>query len=89
VFARSSDPPSELASCYTSSLRVADELGATSVAFPAISTGIYGYPMPEAALVAITAVRTARTRIARVRFVLFGDDALRVFVEAYERSSKG
>ena len=71
-----------LASCHTESLRIADELGARSVAFPAISTGVYGYPLGDAAPVAIEAVRSARTRVELVRFVLFGDDAFEAFRRA-------
>ena len=63
-----------LASCHTESLRVADSLGARTVAFPAISCGIYGYPVAEAAPVAVAAVRSAATDVEEVRFVLFGDD---------------
>src|SRR5680860_1011132 len=59
VHAKSQDRSHQLASCHTESLRIADELGAQSVAFPAISTGIYGYPLKEAAPVALRAVRTA------------------------------
>ena len=66
-----------LASCHTESLRVADELGATTIAFPAISTGIYGYPIDEAARVAIDAVASASTEVDEVRFVLFDDRSLR------------
>jgi O-acetyl-ADP-ribose deacetylase len=82
VYARSDDPPGELASCHVESLRVADELGATVVAFPAISTGAYGYPLEEAASVAMQAVRGARTDVEEVRFVLFGRDALGAFERA-------
>jgi O-acetyl-ADP-ribose deacetylase (regulator of RNase III) len=64
-----------LASCHTESLRVADELGARTVAFPAISCGIYGYPLAEAAAVAIGAASAARTDVEEIRFVLFGADA--------------
>ena len=71
-----------LAMCHTESLRVADELGARSVAFPAISTGVYGYPIDEAAPVAVAAVRAAATRVELVRFVLFDDAALGVFARA-------
>ena len=74
VYAREDDPARLLASCHVESLRVADELGATTVAFPAISCGIYGYPVEEAAPVAVTAVRNAPTAVEEVRFVLF--DAL-------------
>lgn len=82
VYARSADPPGELASCHLESLRVADELGVTTLAFPAISTGVYGYPLEEAASVAVAAVRGAETRVAEVRFVLFGRPAFDVFARA-------
>jgi O-acetyl-ADP-ribose deacetylase (regulator of RNase III) len=73
-----------LASCHTASLRVADELGARAIAFPAISTGVYGYPLEEAAPVAIRAVREADTRVERVRFVLFARDAFDAFERALQ-----
>lgn len=82
VYLRSDDPSRELESCHIESLRVADELGATAVAFPAISTGAYGYPLEEAASVALQAVRGAQTDVQEVRFVLFGQDALRAFERA-------
>jgi len=70
-----------LASCYTRSLAVADELGARSVAFPAISTGIYGYPLEEATDIAVATVAGATTDVEIVRFVCFDERTLR----AYER----
>jgi O-acetyl-ADP-ribose deacetylase (regulator of RNase III) len=82
VFAKSEDRSALLASCHIESLRVADGLGAKTVAFPAISTGIYGYPLEEAAPVAIGAVRDADTAVEEVRFVLFGREAY----EAFERA---
>ena len=82
VFARSEDRSHLLASCHTESLRVADELGAKSVAFPAISTGVYGYPLELAAPIAIAAVRKSDTRIEEARFVLFDADAYRAFEQA-------
>jgi O-acetyl-ADP-ribose deacetylase len=82
VYAAVESPAELLASCHTEALRVADELGARSVAFPAISTGVYGYPVEEAAGVAVAAVRGADTNVELVRFVLFGDDAYRAFASA-------
>ncbi|MFB3739385.1 MAG: O-acetyl-ADP-ribose deacetylase [Candidatus Velamenicoccus archaeovorus] len=82
VFSKGEDRSGLLASCHTESLRVADELGARTVAFPAISTGVYGYPLELAAPIALRAVREADTRVEEVRFVLFGRDAF----EAFERA---
>jgi O-acetyl-ADP-ribose deacetylase len=62
-----------LASCYRRSLEVADELGAHSVAFPAISTGIYGYPHKEAATIAVDTIRNTSTRVELVRLIAFDD----------------
>ena len=73
-----------LASCYTESLRVADELGAETVAFPAISTGVYRWPLDHAAEIATRAVMGAPSRVAEARFVLFGDEALAAFRTALE-----
>ena len=58
-----------LTSCYRRCLEVADEIGAASVAFPAISTGAYGYPVREATHVAVNAVRSTITSVEHVRFV--------------------
>ena len=88
VYAKSQDRSHLLASCHTESLRIADELGARSVAFPAISTGIYGYPLKEAAPVALRAVRAAPTEVERVVFVMFDEAALRAF-EAAAASPSG
>lgn len=82
VYAKSEDRSGLLASCHVESLRVADELGARTVAFPAISTGVYGYPVEEAAAVAVTAVRTADTDVDEVRFVLFDREAYQAFDRA-------
>jgi O-acetyl-ADP-ribose deacetylase (regulator of RNase III) len=84
VYRRERDPASLLARCHLACLRVADELGAATVTFPAISTGAYGYPVREAAAVAIDAVRDADTKVDEVRFVLLGRDAYRAFDEALE-----
>lgn len=62
-----------LASCYRRSLEVAEELGARSVAFPAISTGIYGYPQEEAAGIAVRTLRESATAVELARLVAFDD----------------
>jgi O-acetyl-ADP-ribose deacetylase (regulator of RNase III) len=63
-----------LASCYRRCLEVADELGAGSIAFPAIATGVYGFPADRAARIAVATVRTARTEVERIRFVAFDQE---------------
>ena len=70
-----------LASAYRRSLEVADDLGARSVAFPAISTGVYGYPREAAAEVAVAAIREAQTEVELVRLVAFDGDTLRLYRE--------
>jgi O-acetyl-ADP-ribose deacetylase (regulator of RNase III) len=87
VYARAEDRSGLLASCHVASLRVADELGAGTVAFPAISTGAYGYPLEEAASVAVEAVRDADTGVREVRFVLFDEAAYRAFEGAVREPS--
>lgn len=79
VYGSSGSDPSLLASCYRESLRVADELGAKTVAFPAISAGTYGWPLDDAARIAVETVRAARTAVEEVRFVLFDDRAYEAF----------
>ncbi|GGT52146.1 O-acetyl-ADP-ribose deacetylase [Streptomyces purpureus] len=72
-----------LASCYRESLRVAGELGATSIAFPAVSTGIYGWPIDDGARIAVRTVREAApASVTDVRFVLFDTHAYREFEKA-------
>ncbi|WP_432141190.1 O-acetyl-ADP-ribose deacetylase [Streptomyces sp. bgisy084] len=79
VWAKSEDRSELLASCYRESLRVADDLGARTVAFPAISTGVYRWPMEEAARIAVETVRATETAVEEVRFVLFDEQAYTVF----------
>ena len=76
--------PELLASCYRRALEVADELGAGSVAFPAISTGIYGYPADEAARIAVDTVRSTPTKVELVRLVAFDDHTFRRYRELLE-----
>ena len=68
-----------LASCYSRSLAIAAELGARSIAFPAISTGIYGYPKEAAAQIALTEVRNHRGSIERVLFVCFDAETAEIY----------
>ncbi|WP_316755682.1 O-acetyl-ADP-ribose deacetylase [Streptomyces herbicida] len=79
VWSSSEDRSELLASCYRESLKVADELGARTVAFPAISTGIYGWPMDDGARIAVETVRATSTAVEEVRFVLFDDRAYEAF----------
>ena len=71
--------PELLASCYRRSLEVADELGARSVAFPAISTGIYGYPGADAARIAVATLRSTPTNVELARLVAFDDATLNLY----------
>lgn len=71
--------PDLLASCYREALRVADELGAVTMAFPAVSAGIFGWPMDDAARIAVHTVRSTPTRVALARFVLFSAGAYQAF----------
>ncbi len=74
--------PELLATAYRNSLRLASEKGIKSVAFPSISTGAYGYPMADAARVALRTINEflkAHPEISLVRFVLFGHAALRTY----------
>jgi O-acetyl-ADP-ribose deacetylase (regulator of RNase III) len=70
-----------LASCYRRALEVADELGARSVAFPAISTGIYGYPSRQAAEIAVRTLRATPTSVELARLVAFDGVTERLYLE--------
>jgi O-acetyl-ADP-ribose deacetylase (regulator of RNase III) len=77
--------PELLASCYRESLKLASAHGIKSLAFPSISTGVYGYPMEDAAQVALKTVSdylACHPEIQRVRFVLFGKAAYEVYAKA-------
>jgi O-acetyl-ADP-ribose deacetylase len=80
-----------LASCYRESVQLADDHGIRSLAFPAISTGAYGYPVYEAAEVAVRTIVEALTSCAqleRVRFVLFDVSTCQAYVRAAEKFSQ-
>jgi len=77
-----SGEPDLLASCHRRSLEVARRLGVRSVAFPAISCGVYGYPIAEAAAIATRAVAENAGDLDLVRFVLFNDETYDAFESA-------
>ena len=79
--------PELLASAYRESLKAASAKGIKSLAFPSLSTGVYGYPIPDAARVALTTVKdylTEHPEIELVRFVLFGHPTFTAFAEALQ-----
>ena len=73
--------PQLLTSCYRRSIEVAENLGARTVAFPAISTGIYGFPRDLAAEIAVSTLQSLETSVEQAILVAFDDDTMR----AYER----
>ncbi|WP_328583983.1 O-acetyl-ADP-ribose deacetylase [Streptomyces sp. NBC_00370] len=80
VWSATEDRSALLASCYRESLRIAAEKGARTVAFPAVSTGVYGWPMEDGARIAVHTVREAATLpVEEVRFVLFDERAYEAF----------
>src|SRR5579864_8787475 len=84
VYSAREDRSALLASCYTESLRVAAELGARTIAFPAVSAGIYGWPPDDAARIAVTTVHAATEHpaLTEARFVLFTPDMYQEFQDA-------
>ncbi len=83
--------PATLASCYRESIRLADDHGIQSLAFPSISTGAYGYPVQDAAVIAIRAVikaLPATTHVKHVRFILFGTSDCTTYIRAAEQVSR-
>jgi O-acetyl-ADP-ribose deacetylase (regulator of RNase III) len=79
--------PELLASCYRRSLEVADELGIRSIAFPAISTGAYGFPGQLAAEIAVNTVRSANTEVELVRLVAFDAETFVLYRKALDNRS--
>jgi O-acetyl-ADP-ribose deacetylase (regulator of RNase III) len=88
TYAESKDKSQLLADCFRNSLQLADELGAATVAFPAISTGVYRWPLDDAARIALETVRASDTRVDEVRFVLFDQRAYDAF-SALARPTEG
>ena len=91
VYADDDDPKGHLASCFRRALELADAQGLASVCFPAISTGVFGYPLDQAADVAVAAVAESApslSAVRRVRFALFGDAALSAFARALGRVAR-
>jgi len=86
VYKKSEDRTHLLESCYRQALFVADHLGARSVAFPAVSAGIYGWPLADAADVAVRTVLASSTNVGEARFVLFSDEALAQFQRAFDEN---
>jgi O-acetyl-ADP-ribose deacetylase (regulator of RNase III) len=76
TYAKSKDKSALLRSCYVTSLAVADELGATTVAFPLVSSGVYGWPKDDAIRQALRALRSADTSVRMATLVLFDDATL-------------
>jgi len=79
VYSAREDRSAVLTSCYAASLRVAGELGARTVALPAVSAGIYGWPAESAARIALTTVSGMPSQLEEARFVLFTEDMLATF----------
>jgi O-acetyl-ADP-ribose deacetylase (regulator of RNase III) len=82
VYAAHEDRSAVLASAYRESLRVADELGARTVAFPAVSAGVYGWPLHDAARIAVSTVQRTPGALEEARFVLFNAAAYDAFAAA-------
>ena len=78
-----------LTSCYRRSLEVADELGAKSVAFPAISTGVFGYPREDAARIAVRTLLATPTQVEVVRLVAFDDETLALYEKELAAAGAG
>lgn len=78
--------PELLASCYRQSLACADVSGATSVSFPAISTGVYGYPAADAARIAVETIRSTITAVQLINFVCFDRGTLELYEELLQVS---
>jgi O-acetyl-ADP-ribose deacetylase (regulator of RNase III) len=82
IYASHPDPAGALAAAHRSSLALAEDSGVRTIAFPAISCGVYGYPLDEAAQIAVGVAREREWGLDEIRFVLFGDDTDRAYKRA-------
>jgi O-acetyl-ADP-ribose deacetylase len=82
VFHPDEDRAHLLASCYREALHVADELGVSTIAMPAVSAGAYGWPIASAADIAVSTVSATATNVDEVRFVMVNDEAYSEFTRA-------
>ena len=89
VYSAHDDRSEQLASAYRESLRVADELGALVVAFPANSAGIHGWPLDDAARIAVTTVLATESGLTEARFVLFSQPVYDAFEAALRDATMG
>lgn len=80
------DESSLLTSCYVTTLSVADEIGARSIAFPAISTGVYGYPRQPAARIAVATITSTPSDVDVVRFVCFDQPTFDIYTRLLDSS---
>jgi O-acetyl-ADP-ribose deacetylase len=87
IYSKLVDRSEQLIAAYRNALRVADQLGARTLAVPAISTGAYAYPAEEAARLAVEAVRFARTNVRHLEFVLLEERIFDAFTHALFRKS--
>jgi O-acetyl-ADP-ribose deacetylase len=89
IFSKQVDRSDQLITAYRSALRVADDLGAKTIAFPALSTGAYAYPPEEAARFAVEAVRFAKTRVEYCEFVMLEVEMFEAFETAMRKITDG
>jgi len=88
IYSGSPDDPKMLANCYKNSFQLAQQHGLKSIAFPAISCGVYGYPITEACLIAVDTTLEMLSQclsIEQVIFMLFSDDTYSIYVEYMNR----